>query len=321
VLLTRINQQIADQAATWLQRQDAMAAADWHSFVEWLEADPRHAEAYDRLAMADHLLGEMTPLGIARPLPEPANDRGHAGLRWSRWLGGAAVAAAAMSAVVVMRPAAPDIYALETKPGEQMRQIKLDDGSRMDVAGGSRVLLDRNNPRMVTLERGDALFHVRHDEARPFTVRSGKLEVRDVGTVFNVTRDGSNFVVEVAEGEVLFQPEQEAVALKAGAALSVREDRREVRVGRIEPNLVGGWRTGRLTFTDAPVSQVVRTVERLYGTKLVANDDLSSRPVTGIISLSGEAVRDVPHIASMIGARWRIDGERWILSPVEEEQP
>ena len=37
--MTRINDQIADQAVTWLQRQDAMAAADWHLFVEWLEAD------------------------------------------------------------------------------------------------------------------------------------------------------------------------------------------------------------------------------------------------------------------------------------------
>ena len=320
MLLTRMNDQIADQAVMWLQRQDAMAAADWCQFVEWLEADPRHAEAYDRLAMGERVLGEMDTAPAGRSLPEPANDRGHAGLRWSRWMSGGAAVAAAVTAMMVMRPAAPDLYTIETQPG-QTRQVALDDESRMEVAGGSRLILDRNNPRMVTLERGDALFHVHHDKRHPFIVRSGKLEVQDVGTVFNVTRDGSNFDVQVAEGEVLFQPGAEAVSLKAGAALSVREDRQEVRVARIDTSMVGGWRTGRFSFSNAPVSQVVSTVRRLYGTNLVVNDGLSSRPVTGIISLSGEASRDVPHIAAMIGARWRVDGERWILSPVEEKQP
>ncbi|MBO9575691.1 MAG: FecR domain-containing protein [Sphingobium sp.] len=301
-------------------RQDEMAPADWHRFIEWLEADPRHAEAYDRLALADTALrvapGQVVPAG----LPEPANDRGDASWRWTRWIGGAAASAAAIGAVLVLRTAGPDVYAVETRAGET-RQIALDEGSRVEVAGGSRLLLDRNNPRLVTLERGDALFHVRHDQRRPFAVRSGKLEVQDIGTVFNVTRDGTAFAVAVAEGSVLFQPRGEAVTLKAGSRISVREDQGDVRVDRIAPEMVGAWRTGRLTFANTPVPQVLHTIQRLYGTQLVANDGLSSRAVTGIITLSGEAKRDVPHIAALIGANWRADGERWILSPAEETKP
>lgn len=315
--MTRITDRIADEAASWLLRQDEMAAADWHGFVEWLEADPRHAEAYDRLAMAEGALQAAPRSTTSIRVPEPANDRGH--VAW-RWVGGAAASAAAVAAVLLLRPTGPDIYAVETKAGET-RQIALDEGSRVEVAGGSRLILDRKNPRAVTLEHGDALFHVRHDAEHPFTVRSGNLEVQDVGTVFNVTRDGSDFAVEVAEGSVLFQPRGEAVTLKAGATVSVNEDRQEVRVGQIATGLVGSWRTGRMTFANTPVSQVLRTMQRLSGTKLVANDGLSSRAVTGIITLSGEAKRDVPHIAALIGANWRVDGERWILSPVEEDKP
>ena len=79
--MTRIADQIADQAIAWHLSQDGMDASAWHRFVEWLEADPRHAEAYDRIALADGLASEMPP----RRLPEPANDRGFAGWGVGRW--------------------------------------------------------------------------------------------------------------------------------------------------------------------------------------------------------------------------------------------
>jgi transmembrane sensor len=94
-----------------------------------------------------------------------------------------------------------------------------------------------------------------------------------------------------------------------------------VRLGRIDTGLVGGWRSGRLAFSDTPVPDVLRTIERLYGTKLIADESLSTRKVTGMISLSGEAKRDVPHIASLVGAHWRADGEAWILSPAGDSRP
>ena len=314
--MTRIADQIADQAIDWHLRQADMDASAWHRFVEWLEADPRHADAYDRLVLADGVAGEMQ----APRLPEPANDRGFAGRSVGRWIAGAAACAAAVAAVVVMQPAEPDIYTIQTASGET-RQVALGEGSRVEISGGSRLSFDRAHPRAVTLERGQALFHVRHDAADPFVVRSGKLEVLDVGTVFDVARDGSRFSLAVAEGSVMFQPRREAVTLAAGAALSVNEDRREVHVSKVDPALVGGWRNGRIAYSDTPLPQLLAQIQRLYRTKVIADRGLSTRRVTGIITLSGEARRDVPHIASMIGANWRVDGDHWVLTPAGENQP
>lgn len=314
--MTRIADQIADQAIDWHLRQTDMDASAWHRFVAWLEADPRHADAYDRLVLADGVAGEMP----APRLPEPANDHGFAGWHMGRWMAGVAATAAAVAAVVVLQPAKPDIYTIQTASGET-RQLALGEGSRVEISGGSRLSFDRAHPRQVTVERGAALFHVRHDAADPFLVRSGKLEVLDVGTVFNVERDGSHFSVAVAEGTVMFQPKREAVTLAAGAALKVDEDKREVQVGKVDPALVGGWRTGRIAYSDTPLPQVLGEIQRLYGTKVLADRRLSARRVTGIITLSGEARRDVPYIASMIGANWRVDGDHWVLAPAGDNQP
>ncbi len=317
--MTRISDQIADQALAWHLRQDGMDAAGWRGFVEWLEADPRHGEAYDRLVLADGVLAGHVA-SDAFPLPVPANDRGGPGGRASRWIGGAVACAAAAAVVVALLPARPDIQIIQTAAGET-RQLALTDGSRIEIAGGSRLQIDRAHPRQISMDRGEALFHVRHDATDPFIVRSGALEVQDVGTVFNVMRDGSRFSVAVAEGAVLFQPRGEAVTLTAGARLDVREDKQQVELGKVDPGLVGGWRTGRLSFSETPVSEILREIERLYGTRLIADGGLPTRKVTGMITLTGEARRDVPHIASLIGANWRADGGRWVLSPVGENRP
>ena len=317
-----VSDDIAEEAVAWHLRQHAMDAADWQRFVDWLEADARHAEAFDRLALADGALKTLFPAATTtpRPLPVPANDCGTPGWKPARWIGGLAACAAAVAAILVMRPAQPDLYRVETRPGET-RQIALDEGSRVEMAGGSLLLLDRTNARRVVLERGEALFHVRHDAKAPFTVRSGDLEVLDVGTVFNVSRAGKRFSLAVSEGAVTFQPQGDALTLAAGDTLDVREDRGEVRRGKIAPAQVGGWKAGRLAFSDTPVPEALADITRLSGTQFVTDPALSSRRVTGIMTLSGKAQRDVPHIASLIGASWRTDGERWYLSPAGEDKP
>jgi transmembrane sensor len=193
--------------------------------------------------------------------------------------------------------------------------VRLADGTRIELSGGTRLRLDRANPRIASLEYGEAIFHVRHDDRHPFTLRSGTLMIEDLGTVFNVSREGQSLDVQVAEGAVLFQPGRDAVTLKSGSALSAREDQRSVTLSRIAPETVGGWRSGQLTFKGETLGTVFETIHRLYGTQVRLTPDLSNRPFTGMIRLSGVAERDIPHLAALIGAGWRRDGERWILSP------
>ncbi|MFC6627522.1 FecR family protein [Sphingomonas yabuuchiae] len=165
-----------------------MSAAEWDAFATWLEDSPANARAYDAVAMADALLAD--PMAEPEPVivetPVAANDnRG-----WGRWwlMGGVAAAVALIAGPVLMQ-ARPDIRVEQTRPGET-RAIALNDGTQVELAGGSRLRLDRNDTRVATLESGQALFRVRHDASAPFELRSGDVAIRDVGTVFNVRREG-----------------------------------------------------------------------------------------------------------------------------------
>jgi transmembrane sensor len=236
-------------------------------------------------------------------------------------VGGTAVAATivAMLAPLAM-PASSSAYAVVTKPG-QRQNVVLADGTRIEVSGGTRLQLDHDNPRIATLDSGEATFHVRHDARDPFTLHSGALTVQDLGTVFNVARNGAQFDVQVAEGAVRFQPGREALTLKPGNALTAREDLNKVALSHVAVDTVGGWRNGHLAFADEPLSGVVASIHRLYGTDLVLDPALSARPFTGMVRLSGLADQDVPHFAALVGARWQHEGERWTLSPAGSDTP
>ncbi len=318
---------IIDQAVAWHLRQRDIAPDDWQQFIAWLEGDPAHAAAYDRLALVDALL-PAAPSFDAVPLhalPIAANDDAPVmpQRRLWRWATGAgAVAAAVVALLVIPQGQAPqtDKFTVATAAGER-RSVDLGDGGRIDLSGSSQVQLDRKNPRVAALVSGEALFHIHHDDARPFTLVAGDYTVRDVGTVFNAVRDGKTFQVAVAEGGVIFQPEHQAVRLRPGDALSADGDAQNIALRRVAIESVGGWRQGRVSFYGQPLSRLADAVHRLYAVTIVLTPRLSQRPFTGIITFTGAAEKDIPHIAALVGAKWRRDGRQWYLSDGEAVAP
>ena len=300
-----------EQAIDWHVRQREMSAAEWDAFATWLEDSPENARAYDAVAMADALL--VAPVAEPQPVmtetPVAANDnRG-----WGRWwlMGGVAAAVALIAGPVLMQTR-PDIRVEQTRPGET-RVIALNDGTQVELAGGSRLRLDRNDTRVATLESGQALFRVRHDASAPFELRSGDVAIRDVGTVFDVRREGARLDVTVAEGAVALAPRGQAVQLTAGQGARLDEAQGSLRRVQVDPAMVGGWRRGLLDLDGETVDAIAARLQSAYGMRIAVEGPLAKRSVTGLVRVTGDASRDVPRLAKLIGAEWRQSGGDWIL--------
>lgn len=300
-----------EQAIDWHVRQRDMSAAEWDAFATWLEDSPANARAYDVVAMADALLA--APMAEPQPVivetPGAANDnRG-----WGRWwlMGGVAAAVALIAGPVLMH-SRPDIRVEQTRPGET-RAIALNDGTQVELAGGSRLRLDRNDTRVATLESGQALFRVRHDASAPFELRSGDVSIRDMGTVFNVRREGARLDVTVAEGAVALAPQGQAIQLTAGQGARLDEARGSLRRVQVDPAMVGGWRRGLLDLDGDTVDAIAARLQSAYGMRIAVEGPLAKRSVTGLVRVTGDASRDVPRLAKLIGAEWRQSGGDWIL--------
>lgn len=302
-----------EQAVIWAVAVDDPGFADWDGFTAWLEADPAHAEAYDHAvlaaAAADDGLRVSAPVIRTQPVPRR---------RVVQWLGGAVAASlVAVAGVQVFQDRAQP-YAVETGAGET-RVIALADGSKMALNGGTRVMLDRADARRATLERGEALFTVVHDDSDPFVVHAGGAEIVDLGTVFNVVREPHETRVAVAEGLVAYNPKAENVRLSPGQTLVDADGL--VRVARAEVADIGGWQVGRLVYDGAPLSAVAADLARATGTRVAVAPAIAAQPFTGVIALPKRRAGFVAELGPLLDVEVQPGEQGFTLSPKTRVAP
>lgn len=304
-----------EAALDWLIRQRDPAFGEWEAFGDWLAADPDRAHVYHELAAADADVGEWFAAAppAAAPVEAPPVANPVTRRRFGGWLGGAIAASlVAVSGYTVLQNRA-DPYSIETAPGER-RSIALADGSQVDLNGGSRITLDHRNQRIATLDRGEALFTVVHDDRRPFIVHAAGAELRDVGTVFNVVSDRAGLSVAVAEGAVVYNPRGESVELGAGRTLHARANDSVVTLGTADPAAMVAWKQGRLIYDGTPIGVVAEDISRNLGLPVSVAPDVAARPFRGVIALDGQRDRFLERLGPLLDVRIERGGKGWVLT-------
>jgi transmembrane sensor len=300
-----LDEVIREQAVAWAVRTGEPAFDDWEAFTAWLEKDPAHARAYDEVVAAVADAAEAWPhVPPAHNDDEPAFSAPR-----RRWLGGAVAAAAVVVVALGVWQARPGTYAVETAPGE-VRVVELDGGDRIELAGASRIVLDRRNPRMASLEQGQALFTLDHDPDAPFTLAVGEDTLVDVGTIFDVKHTPDGMALAVSEGAVVFNPTRQNVRVSPGQRLTSATGSDRYRVSAVPAGEVGEWREGRLSFHDARLDDVATDLSRMTGLEFTVAARSADRRVSG--SLMIDPVRSDPRsLAPLLGVAVRHNGEAW----------
>jgi transmembrane sensor len=302
---------LEDQAIAWVVRVGDPAFDDWDDFARWLAESPAHADAYHAVAAAEadmvaQLVSEpVAPAPMVETAPVRARPRR---LQWA----GAAIAASLVAFVAfrVQEPAAPHIY--ETAPGIQ-RTVNLADGSKVILNGGTKLVVDADDTRLATLERGEGLFVIHHDANHPFRVATGGATLTDIGTAFNVVREAKTTRVAVAEGAVQWARAGGTVRLDAGRRLNARDDSPTVELGPVAKDAVGGWSRGQLTFDGVPLSVAVADLSRSLGVTVSVAPAIANRPVRGVIRLDGGTDAVMPRFAALMELRTSREKRGWRL--------
>jgi len=196
------------EAAAWVVRRDrGLSAQEVIALERWLAADTRHAAAFARAEVGWGGL-DVIPQGLAREVLASAKPRPRLSL-----LVGVPLAAVAVLALVLWVRRAPQDEAplpllsalaehtllAEASP----TQHTLPDGSRLSLNHRSEIAeVFTESERRLRLLRGEAHFDVSQDLQRPFVVEAGGVEVRAVGTAFNVNLHSASLEILVTEGVV-----------------------------------------------------------------------------------------------------------------------
>lgn len=210
-------------------------------------------------------------------------------------LGFAALCLALMIAGgVMLRPATPEY---RTRIAE-IRELKLDDGSRVTLGARSEIsrIAFSDDSRRVKMGVGEAFFEVAKAPDRPFLVEAGDTLIRVVGTRFDVKFDGAAVKVSVLEGVVRVMPgkagtsaaDRPYVTLSAGEQAIVPNMAATLpRPTAIRGTPPGSWREGRLSYADAPLSEVIADANRYRtGRITIVSPSLRDEPVTAAFKTS-----------------------------------
>ena len=284
---------IAD-AGAWIARLEAADAEDAVAFDAWLEASDANQRAYDQAIAVCEAYDAAAPQVLAG-LATLARQRAQAQQRAMLVVGGlaaaCAVAAVSVGWLELSRPPPPRAYA--TGVGERTR-VRLADGSTIDLDAGTELTVALgHDARRVTLRRGEAIFDVAHDAARPFLVAAGDRSIRVVGTRFDVRRRDGEVAVTVARGLVEVGPAGEAgghaYRLHPGQRLAHREGASGVQIAATDPDEVFAWNEGRLVFRDAPLGAVIAELNLQVRRPIHLEDaTLAEARVSGVLVLDDE---------------------------------
>jgi len=158
-----------------------------------------------------------------------------------------------------------------------------------------------------------------HDASRPFRVGIGNAVVEDLGTEFVVRAypEDATPRVAVRSGLVAVRPRARPPAggtqLHPGDVAQIGADGVAVKIAA-DTSVLFGWTEGQLVFRDAPVSVVLRRLQRWYAIKVVAVESaLLSTQLTLAITERSTPAEAVAYVASLADARVERRGEVFVL--------
>lgn len=256
----------------------------------WLEESPQNRRAWDKARRVWHMGAALAgDAAAAAPLPpdrqtrRPPPDHHRPPGKGPTLL--LLAACLVFSLMTALEWEHADLF---TRPS-QIREAVLEDGSKVVLDGGSGLDVHfSERQRNVVLRRGEALFQVSHNAARPFHVLAGGVVVTVVGTRFDVRIDDQAVTVAVDGGRVRVENRNgvEAVPLQAGQGIRVDRDTGAMTPMIVEPDAVSAWRDGKLVVENATLAQVAEVLNRHYAGRLIILDsDLAARRVTGVFDL------------------------------------
>lgn len=256
-------------------------------------------------ALQNHLLRIADKDGIISPFSQQYPEKRKVFVLQKRfWYAAAAIVFIAVSSLYLLfsSKTPPAVIAkketninsineVSTRAGSHSK-IVLPDGSSVWLNGGSKLIYDKNFDKEIREVEliGEAYFDVTKNPQRPFIIHTRKMDIKVLGTAFNVKSypgDKSSETslihgsIEVtmkagAEKKIILKPTEKLVITNDVAEVSstdkaIAAEHPIIKVARINYLPVDGtvietsWVDNRLVFRDKPFSEIVIDMERRYG--------------------------------------------------------
>ncbi|HEY8954269.1 FecR family protein [Chitinophaga sp.] len=150
--------------------------------------------------------------------------------------------------------------------GNKIR-VKLADGTVVSMNADSRLVYPtafNGKTREVSME-GEAFFEVAANPQQPFLVHTTKMDIRVLGTTFNVnTYETSTIQTTLTSGKVRVGPESNSIILSPGEQSSYNEASGALVKKQVDIRIYTAWKDNNIYFEDASLSDITTSLGRTF---------------------------------------------------------
>ncbi|TLX74891.1 DUF4974 domain-containing protein [Labilibacter sediminis] len=156
-----------------------------------------------------------------------------------------------------------------------IEKVELNDGSTIDVNRNSSVQFPQKfarNNRSVTLN-GEAFFDIAADKTRPFIIEAGLIQVKVVGTSFNIKAYPNSELSEVVVNSGIVEVSslkdvRNKIILKAGDR-AIYNSNNNTLTKHVNTNVnYLAWKTQELAFKNEKLTDAIALIEHVYNVNI-----------------------------------------------------
>ncbi len=200
------------------------------------------------------------------------------------------------------------------------RVVVLPDHSTVTLKSGSSLSYPRtfaSNERNVSLQ-GEAFFEVTHNEKQPFVISAQSVNVKVLGTSFDVAAGDTSARVVVATGRVQMTSKQtsESLILTPGKKGLLSSGKLEEYTVTDEADMY--WKTGVLNFNGQKLIEVVRAISRAKDTAVSIDPSLSIAQQQQLVTISfrNQSLEQMlTELCLITQTSWIKENNRYIIKP------
>lgn len=192
---------------------------------------------------------------------------------------------------IVQTPGASKMNRLVMPHGSSSKVV-LSDNTVVWLNAGSILIYPSaftNKTREVVLF-GEAYFDVSKDDKKPFIVETSALEIKVLGTEFNISAYPEDNIIQTVlkEGSVAIRrigatKFENEIILKPSQLASFDKRTKLSKVTNVDTDLYTLWTEGLLPFENQDLNRVIKKIERLYDINIRFDD-----PLKGSVKISGK---------------------------------
>lgn len=200
-------------------------------------------------------------------------------------------------------------------PKGKRADITLSDGTKVFVNSGTRVVYPAvfSSDKREILVDGEVYLDVHKDASCPFIVKTKGLDVKVLGTQFNICSYGKEKIASVVlvEGSVEVSSGEGKSLLSPNQLVEIKDGKATIQ--NVDVSEYVCWKDGLMLLNDKEVGEVFDKLSRYYGCTIKYDGEIGRTLISGELDLGTDVREVVKIVCQSLFLKYEIDDKNNIL--------